>query len=362
MKGTALITRRQFLVTGAATAAIAPAGLGLGGSPAAAATAGQLGAAQIARLDGAGSINQTDIRWGVYGADLGHTFLHKGRIWMVFGDTFGAPAADDFFSVPHQDWRSNTMAWLPLSQDPRRGLYFGGMITDTPGHAKELLGSQKIPGVEATVIPTYGAGAGDSMILHYMSVQSWGAPGHWTLNYSGLASSADDGNTWTEPGNPRWPGDSNFGQVAFTEDAGYLHLFGIPGGRYGGVQLARVRLPQVLDLGAYAYWDGGAWQADIASAATIVPAPVGELSVRWNSYYRLWLMMYLDDPAGEIILRSARALTGPWSPPKVVTTAQQYPQLYAPYITPLWNDGPGIFFTMSLYGPYAVYLMRTHLV
>jgi hypothetical protein len=55
-------------------------------------------------------------------------------------------------------------------------------------------------------------------------------------------------------------------------------------------------------------------------------------------------------------------LTGPWSPETVVTTAQQYPQLYAPYITPLWNDGPDIYFNMSLYGPYAVYLMRTSLV
>jgi hypothetical protein len=357
-----LISRRQFLASGAATAAIVPVGLHLGGRADSQATTGQLGATEIARLNGPGSINHTDIRWDVYGADLGHMFFYKGHIWLTFGDTFGAPAAADFFSVPHQDWRSNTMAWLPLSQDPRRGLYFGGMITDTPGHAKELLPSLKIPGVEQTVIPTYGVGFSDRMFLHYMSVKSYGAPGHWTLNYSGIAYSEDDGNTWTEPADARWPGDSNFGQVAFVEQAGYLYLFGIPGGRYGGLQLARVRPPQILDLDAYVYWDGGTWQADIGNAATIVPAPVGELSVRWNSYYRRWLMMYLNDPVGEIVLRSARTLTGPWSQETVVTTAQQYPELYAPYITPLWNDGPDIYFNMSLYGPYAVYLMRTSLV
>lgn len=357
-----MISRRQFLVSGAAAAAVAPVALNLTGQASAQAATGQLGATQIASLVGADSINQTGTRWGVYGADLGHMFLHKGKIWLTFGDTFGAPSAADFFSVPHADWRSNTMAWLPLDQDPRRGLRFGGMITDTPGHAKELLPSQKIPGVENTVIPTYGVGVGDRMFLHYMSVNTWGAPGHWTLNYSGIAYSADEGNTWTEQADSRWPGDSNFGQVAFVEQADYLYLFGIPGGRYGGVQLARVRPAQILDLGAYAYWDGGTWRPEIGSAATIIPAPVGELSVRWNSYYRRWLMMYLDDPAGQIVLRSARALTGPWSGPRLVTTAQEYPQLYAPYITPLWNDGPDIYFNMSMYGPYAVSLMRTSLV
>jgi hypothetical protein len=42
-------------------------------------------------------------------------------------------------------------------------------------------------------------------------------------------------------------------------------------------------------------------------------------------------------------------------------TAAQFPQLYAPYITPLWNDGPDIYFTMSVYDHYQVYLMHTSL-
>lgn len=203
--------------------------------------------------------------------------------------------------------------------------------------------------IEARAEPRQGSG------------EAFGAPGHWTLNYSGFGYSGDGGRNWTKDTTDVWPGDSNFGQVAIVEAPGYLYFFGIPGGRYGGVQLARTRSSDVLNLDRYQYWDGGGWQSDMSQATTIVDAPVGELSVRWNSHYRKWLMAYLNDPLGQIWLRTSSALTGPWSAPQVVTTSASYPQLYAPYITPLWNDGPDIFFTMSLFGPYAVWLFRTRL-
>lgn len=310
---------------------------------------------QIAQEDGTDSINHTDTRWGLYGADLGHTFMHLGQMYMVFGDSFGPN---------NTDWRSNTMARIKInsSTDPSKGLIFEDMITDRPGHAKELLHSLKVSGNEMTVIPTYGVSVAPRMFLHYMSVNTWGQPGHWTLNNSGLAYSDDNGQSWTKDENMIWPGDSNFGQVAIVEDGSYLYFFGIPGGRYGGVQLARVEPQSILDKTAYAYWDGSTWQTNNPGAAqTIVPAPVGELSVRWNSHYKKWLMMYLNDPGYRIVLRTADNLTGPWSAEQVIVTGQQYPQLYAPYITPLWNDGPDIYYSMSLFGPYCVDLMRTRL-
>ncbi|MDQ3413148.1 MAG: DUF4185 domain-containing protein, partial [Chloroflexota bacterium] len=136
---------------------------------------------------------------------------------------------------------------------------------------------------------------------------------------------------------------------------------GIPGGRFGGVQLARVVPERLLDFDAYEFWEGATWDSDITSAATIVPAPVGELSVRWNAYYDTWVMMYLNEDRAAIVLRTADALTGPWSEEWIVATGQDFPSLYAPYQFPLWNDGPEIYFTMSLFGPYQVYLMKTSL-
>lgn len=362
--GATRIGRRQFLVGASGTVL----GLGLRTRRATAAPAPapdeELGVTQIARLTaGPDALNRTDLDWDVFGADLGHTFLYGRRMAMVFGDTFGAPAtAEGFRSVRHGDWRSNSMGWIDPPPDPRDGLVLTSMVTDRPGHAKELLASKKIDNVERTVIPTFGVAVHDRLFLHYMSVRHWIQPGRWTLNHSGLAYSADFGQHWTKDPTVVWPGDSNFGQVAILESDGYLYFFGIPGGRYGGVQLARVRPGRILDYAGYRYWDGAAWTPSIAAAATIVPPNVGELSVRWNSYYQRWLMMYLDDPAGQIQLRTSTRLTGPWSAPIVVTTSLRYPTLYAPYITPLWNDSEDIYFTMSVFDTYGVYLLRTSLV
>jgi hypothetical protein len=314
----------------------------------------------VAQLTGPGSANRTDTRWGVYGADLGHMFLARGRLFMTFGDTFGPPTAYPFFSVSHTDHRTNTLAWVDLASGrPVGGLELAGMVTGASGTAREL-----IPAVagEAGVIPTYGVSVGDRMFLYFMSVQQWTSPGRWTLNHSGIAYSDDGGATWTRAPGATWPGSSNFGQVSLVHQGSHLYVFGIPGGRYGACRLARVPDDHVLDTAAYHYWSGASWSpGDPSAAVDIVPAPVGELSVQWSSYYRRWLMTYLVDPAGQVVLRMSDCLTGPWSAPQVVVTSAEYPELYAPYITPLWNDGPDIYFTMSVYDHYQVYLMHTSL-
>lgn len=306
----------------------------------------------VAILTGPNSANETHTRYGVDGTDLGHTFLFEAEIVMVFGDTFG-PA--------QTDWRSNVAAFIS-DDDPSDGLTIDRMIEDLPGHAKELIDQDMVPGVEVTIIPTYGVAVGERMFLHYMAVREWGAPGHWDLNQSGLAYSDDQGQTWTVDPNATWAANSNFGQVAIETVGEYAYFFGIPGGRFGGVNLARVKLDQLLEKDTYEYWDGTDWiQGDESVAVTIVPAPVGELSVRWNSYYNTWVMMYLNENKYSIVLRTADCLTGPWSDERVVATGADYPQLYAPFMLPKWNDGPDIYFTMSLFGPYHVQLMATSL-
>lgn len=315
---------------------------------------GSLPVELIAQLTGRGdqSVNATAEAYEVYGTDLGHSFMAGDEMYMVFGDTFG---------INDTDWRSNVAAIISADSNPSDGLTFDRMITDRDAHAKELISPIDVEGSEVTIIPTYGVAVGDRLFLHYMQVVYWGPPGRWDLGSSGFAYSDDAGENWTVDADATWPGDSNFGQVCIEEHEGHLYIFGIPGGRFGGVQLARVEPDQLLELSAYEYWDGSEWGGDISAAATIVPAPVGELSVRWNSYYETWVMMYLNEDKYSIVLRTADALTGPWSGEHVVATGQEFPALYAPFQLPRWNDRPEIYFTMSMFGPYQVYLMKTSL-
>lgn len=319
----------------------------------------QLDTTRVARLTGPDSDNATDVRWNVHGTDLGHPLAHRGRLHLVFGDTWGADG------VEGRDWRSNVMARV-ADPDPAKGLVFADMVTDDRGWAKELLGSRKITHWEKTVIPTNGVSTGERMVLHYMSVRRWGRPGRWRLNHAGLAHSDDDGRTWTKHRRARWPGRSNFGQVAFVPadampdgDAAHVHVFGIPGGRLGAAHLARVPRDEVLAVDRYEYWDGTWWQPDRAAAAEVVPAPVGELSVRWSSHHERWIMLYLHARRHEVVARTATDLTGPWELAAVVATATDYPMLYAPYLLPETSASLDLYFTMSRFDDYNVDLMRT---
>lgn len=305
----------------------------------------------LQQLTGPGSPNKTFERWNVGGTDLGFTFFHQGDLYMVFGDTYGRKRLD---------WRSNTMAKIADVESPASGLEFENFISDPSGRAAELLSSRKVYWVEQTVIPTNGISVGSRMILHYMSVRRWVAPGQWRINHAGLAYSDDNGQTWVKTGRI-WRGSSNFGQVAFVRneaEPGIVYLFGIPSGRFGAVKLARVAEDSILNPTAYEYWNGSSWTRSSATATVVVPAPVGELSVAWNAYMDRWVMMYLDERHKAIVVRTSETLTGPWTEPSLITTARQHPQLYAPFIIPFDSDEPEIFFTMSRWDTYNVYLMH----
>lgn len=296
-------------------------------------------------------INDTLARWNVQGTDLGSSFMVGDEMAIVFGDTFAA----------HETlWRSNVLAFSS-DDDPGDGITLDRMITDSRGWAKEILPSRKVDFEEMTVIPTYGIALGERMVLHYMSVAHWGDPGKWELGHSGFAYSDDGGENWIYDTNAKWPGDSNFGQVAMERHEGFIYVWGIPGGRYGGVRLARVNESELLHFDSWEYWTSSGWIDQVDDAEEVIPPNVGELSVRWNSHYQLWIMMYLNDPMGLIELRTAATITGPWSEPRIAARAMDYPALYAPFMFPKWNDGPDIYFHMSMFGPYQVFLMKTRL-
>jgi hypothetical protein len=350
----------------AAMVTAASVGLAVPGEAQTAQPDGVIGLAErVAILTGAGSINQTDARNQVMATDLGIMWPdEQGRTMTAFGDTFGhgwtGPGAAT--GIPGKlDWRSNTLA-RSSDQDPSDGLSFDDFVSDRPGHAKELLPSLKQDHVEISTIPTGGINIRGRDYLAYMSVRNFGQPGQWTTNFSGIAYSDDDGQTWTDvPGARRQntPAfDDPFQMTSYTRQDDYVYAFGTPNGRFGSAHIARVQQDHVLDLGSYEYWNGRSWvRGDPSAAAPILPGPVGEISVLYNNRLNAWMMMYLNEETHAIVLRLASRPTGPWSLEIPVATASQYPQLYGGFLYP-GSNGTDVYFNMTQFDKYNVSLMR----
>ena len=322
---------------------------------------------KVSQITGPDSPNSTD-RFGVAGTDLGSMFEADGKVWFVFGDTFGQ-RDPGMTGGGGGEWRSNTMAHS-TDTDPADGIKLDGFVVGEDGRATELLSSEKIDNSEMTVIPTYGFAANDAMYLAFMSVRHWGEPGEWETNFSGLGKSTDQGRTWTKLDAPRWGGESNFVQVSVANIDGELHFWGVTHGRFGGVRLMKVPEDRVEEQDAYRYYTGtdgaGApvWSAEEAAATTIVDDTVGELSVVWNAHLSRWLMTYTNGGGLGVTIREGVHPWGPWGEPITLLSQQDVPGLYSPYQLPKYvgNGGSTIYFTLSVWDPYNVYWYRADLV
>jgi hypothetical protein len=302
--------------------------------------------------------------------DLGSMFEAGGKVWFVFGDTFGERPAD-MTGGGGSFWRSNTLGWT-TDDDPSNGITLKGMIVDGTNSAKELLSSKKVDGDEMTVIPTYGFAVGDTMYLHYMSVKHWGDPGEWDVNGAGLARSTDQGQHWTKLAKgPHWGPHSGFVQISSAHvDVGgvdWLYVWGITHGRFGGVHLARVRPDHVEKPSAWRYYTGTSrgeaqWGPSESKAALVVDDTVGELSVVWNDYLDRWIMTYLKEGTG-VVIREGITPQGPWGPARTVVSSDDVPGLYAPFMLPRYtaDGGRTIYFTLSIWDPYEVFWYRARL-
>jgi hypothetical protein len=331
----------------------------------------------VSRLTGSPSQNQTTAV-GVGGADLGHMVNHNGKTYFLFGDTFSGETP-----FVGGDWRNNTMAWS-TDFNPSDGITLDGWLTRPDGTAKQVIspGSQPI-----TYIPTGAISVGDKIYAWYMHVSDWNG---WTLSHAGLGWWREGDSQFTIVPNYRFENPSggayttgngtvggNFGMVAASfrsplenVDDEYLYLWGTPGGREGGVKLARVLPSQIEDLSAYRYFDGlvgdePQWTTSEYAGKKLIENSVGEMSVMYNEAIGAWTLMYITGGAQpDFEIRQAELPWGPWSNPITVVDFSQAPGLYAPYMNPLYveDNGKTLYFTMSLWGSYDVYLAKVTLI
>jgi len=320
-------------------------------------------------------------RFGISGTDLGIMWDNgdaaNHQVMMAFGDTYG-------YCVVHgHQWRFNT---LMRTQDGT--LAHGIKVADgsvsnpysgspqwVPGFSKQVIPSMRWAQRERGVIPTAGIAVGRTQLMNFMSIKNWDSDGRWTTNYSALAVSNDNGQTWgVYPGTVRTPtpdslpnaayapGNENFQQGAFLKTGdGYLYSFGTPSGRGGSVYLSRVPQSQAPDLTKYEYWnaDSNSWVPTNPAAATVViPGPVGEMSAQYNTYLKQFVVLYCNG-IGDVVMRTAPAPQGPWGPEQMLVSGTALPGgIYAPYLHP-WSTGKELYYNLSLWSAYNVMLMRT---
>ncbi|MGU3436387.1 DUF4185 domain-containing protein [Actinomycetes bacterium M1A6_2h] len=325
----------------------------------------------VAWVTGPASANNTFERFGISGTDLGISWDNgAGQTLVAFGDTIGN------CTVPGGEWRHQVLLRSNDSNLSDGMSLDEAVSTVSPRFATQLLPTLGLAPVETTVIPTAAIAVDGVQYMSFMSVRAWNGS-TWSTNYSGIATSRDNGRTWfSEPSTLRFnsgvpiPGteqlNARFQQAAFVRgNDGKVYQYGTPNGRLGSVFVSRVAPDAMLDLNRYEYFTGAGWSSDLNAAAPIVREPVGELSVAWNAYLGKYVMLHGNDIEGRIVLRTAPSPEGPWSGPTTLVVNSElggYPGsgLYAPYIHPK-SSGSDLYFTVSQYSSYNVILMHTNL-
>ncbi len=351
----------------AGSVAAAPAPI-IDTAPAAARPASPLtpGTSVVGWVTGPDSPNQTIQKLAVTGTDLGIMWDNgdpaNSQVLMAFGDTMG------FCEIPGDQWRYNV-----LMRSTDRALSQTVAVSSAPvwrpGIAKQIINTINAAPQETAIIPTAGVGYGGKQFVNFMSIKTWDGDGAWTTNYSALAVSSDNGETWgVYPGTIRKPegGNENFQMGAFLRPAPgdpYLYAFGTPGGRSGSAYLARVAPSLVPDLRRYEYWsaDANAWvPGDPAAATPVIPGPVGEMSAQYNTHLKQYLALYTNR-GNDVVMRTAPTPQGPWGPEQMLVSSLFTPGgVYGPFLHP-WSTGKELYYNLSLWSEYNVMLMHTTL-
>lgn len=291
--------------------------------------------------------NNTLKRFGMSSTDFGNMWdAGNGTIWAVFGDNFNNRGGD---------WLSNAVA-ITTDRNLEDGLYYDSMLWDNEKNKrKEIITSRQKTGQyedgsfhEITCIPTGGfsvpISGGNRQYINYMSVHNWKPTDendYWLCNYSEIVWSDDYGQTWTRSG-VKWDGNSNFVQVAYEVHEGKVYMWGTKSGRHEKVHVARVGTEDVLDKSAYEYWNGSEWVKDESQAAPVTNGHVSEFTVRYNSYYKRWIMLYLSVNQRKLVYRDAASPEGEWSAEKIIMNGT-----YGPSIHPWFCDGRDLWFVSS---------------
>lgn len=290
---------------------------------------------------------------GLRSGDIG-TLLDTGdQIYMMMGDSFSG--IND-----GANWRSNVLMKVQTSEDMSK-LLVTDIYKGADGGMRELITARHKDYDEMTCIPNSGVYVDGTLYYHYMSVYHWGIDAHWDVNFAGWAYSSDDGETWTKVENFFEP-NSNFILTAMFKQDGYVYIYGIPAAKFGSVKLCRVPENAILDRSAYTFFSGvdeagqPIWSDREEDAKVIVEDFVSELCVVYNAELERYLMAYMNEYTGNLIIRDAAELWGEWSNPIILSNVQVENFQYAPSTLPQYitENGRKLYYVTTIHPGYAI--------
>jgi hypothetical protein len=259
--------------------------------------------------------NLTLTRYKLARTDLGASFKHKGRTYLLFGDTDGV---NDGHAIAYT---TDTSAGKGIN------LTF---LQDETGAYRPIF----VPGInqEGYEVPMEGASVGGKIYIYHTTDHSDSV----IMGRSVVAVSEDDGSTFnylydlskkhfinvsivqTNPENS--PGVPKTGNPA-------LFIFGSGKYRESDVRLAFQPSQEIENPSSICYFAGSdqagrpTWSCREDDALPLLGEHcVGELSVSYNRFIRRWILLYNceSDKVGRIVMRTARFPWGPWSAPQII--------------------------------------------
>jgi hypothetical protein len=275
---------------------------------------------------------------GVVGRDGGVSGRFRDRSVWVYGDTVVSEAG----SYPNT-WRNNSMSWTS-DLDASDGLADFVQPVDDSGAPREFFprtaeeeafNAAHLDRGDGTCAATDGAPCGarlavwgsgpledparDRALLTYGKVLA--APGDFNFSILGtsLAVWSDFDQGPERPlvdgslEDPRLLFDASEGEFAIPvsfEQNLYLFSCSGQGAAAHGCRLARAPLEHVLERSAWRFRGGGAWLERADHAVKLFDGSPN-MTVHYNAHVGRWLALYIS--WGMIVLRTARALEGPWS-------------------------------------------------
>ena len=323
------------------------------------------------------TLSRTGTRFGLVATDLGSSFEHRGKLYFLFGDTWGRPGDRD------------VLAWTTAHSPDKISL-------DCRLAPDEKWQPLTVPGISqgAFEVPTGGVSIGGKMFVVFTTDHS----AEKTMGRSVLALSQDDGNTFRKLYDLS---TSKFINVSLWPTRDWLYIFGSGAYRKSSVFLAKIKPSALFDPSNLLYLTGVAankkpdWSAHEEDAVPLFRHEViGELSIAYCKPIRRYVMLYNSAEPRGITMRSAETPWGPWSAgtiifeptrdnayghfmhmpsgsnPKGDTVSDLHRESlwggeYGPFIMSRFTTGTDencrIYYTMSTWNPYQVVVMRSDL-